>query len=243
MPTNQAPVDATDILIALQSNVVDIRDVFIATIFLVPLLFSIISVIVLQRRYSRRPVTFRHADIFGIRLTMTEVAFRSLFFCLPAALAVDLFPLPFLSPLLVLYGGVLLYTKASKPVEFLQESTSVIERLTAAQQQIQEASGYFQKLATELQTTRLEVDAQQKQKQSLRAEIDQNLSEADAWQKLNEQQKTLVINAARDAINRKTVFQGASFVIVSIVLNLAATIIWALVGSPGRDQMLHMLKH
>jgi predicted transcriptional regulator len=110
------------------------------------------------------------------------------------------------------------------------------------QTQIDDVRLHIEQLATEIHTRQVELEEGERLRLSLREEIEQKLSEVEAWQSLSEQQKKLFVNAAKEAIDRRTSLQMIAVVLSSIALNLAASVLWSLMGSPGAQQLRSMFE-
>ena len=119
------------------------------------------------------------------------------------------------------------------------ESTQdLLDNLQKMQNQINEAKKHIEFLATEALVKQNEVEEKGKLTESLDKQIGNKLEEYKEWEKLSENQKHLVLQAAKEAISLSTIKQQISFAAFTIILNLMATIVWVLVGSPGKETIL-----
>jgi hypothetical protein len=99
-----------------------------------------------------------------------------------------------------------------------------------------------ERLALEVEARQIELEASEKARSSLVAEIDAKLAELNEWRALNENQKNLVLGAAREALNRRSTFQMSTVVLGSILINLLANVIWAMLGQPGGDELRQLFQ-
>lgn len=109
------------------------------------------------------------------------------------------------------------------------------------QTRLSSIQSHIEELTVEIENRIIEVDEKQKLTQSLDEDINKKLKESEEWQNLSDSQKQLVINAAAEAINKKSISQNISFAVGAILLNLVATLIWTLFGNPGRKELADTL--
>lgn len=148
-----------------------------------------------------------------------------------------LLPLPLL-PLLLLYFAFVVIRNPLARRQVTVKSESLLTELAAMQGQLNAVNTRVQELVGEIETSQVELDQTRSVKKSLGEEIESKLAEVENWRKLSDEQKQLFIATVGEALQRRTVFGTAGVIVGSIVLNLAATLIWELLGAPGRERLL-----
>jgi hypothetical protein len=108
------------------------------------------------------------------------------------------------------------------------------------QAQIADAHQHIERIVDEIQVQKAELEEKTKFSSELDAELNSKLEQYDSWKYLTEEQKNLVINAAREALSRRSVLNMFVVALVTVFLNLAATIVWTLAGSPGKQELLDL---
>lgn len=199
-----------------------------------------------RRRTSQHSaVEFYHTSIGGSRIAISKDAFTRIAGWVIAIVWLDQFvPIPFFLPLLIIgaYFWVSRSASTRSTAGISQHSGHLVGALQEMQNQIDAAKSHIEQLASEIYTRQIELEENEKLRTTLRADIEKKLSEVEAWKALTEQQKELFVQAAKEAISRRTSFQMLGVVLGSIALNLAASAIWALMGSPGEQQFLRMIE-
>jgi len=215
-------------------------DWLLITLFVgLPAAFPVVGIWLLRRRAgsSREFVMYRY------RLAGSQIAISKdlLFLILSSGLALwwleYLLPVPLL-PILLLYFGFILVANPAARRQANVKSEALMSELSAMQKQFQAANAKVAELVAELETSSAELNQATSVKESLTREIDTKLKEVENWQKLSEEQKQLFIATVGQALRRRTILGVSGVVIGSIALNLAATLIWELMGAPGRDALL-----
>ena len=103
-----------------------------------------------------------------------------------------------------------------------------------------DAKSHIEQLATEIQLKQVELEEKDKIKKSLHDEIENRLQEVKEWRNLSQKQKSLLIEAAQHALSRTSFFRVFGFVMSTVALNIAATVIWTLLGSPGTERLIEL---
>jgi hypothetical protein len=149
----------------------------------------------------------------------------------------------FVTPVLFFALVVLLLTKGKETrAPIAEKSRELVGSLKRMQSEIAQVTGHVERLALEVEARQIELEASEKARSSLVAEIDAKLAELNEWKALNENQKNLVLGAAREALNRRSTFQMSTVVLGSILINLLANVIWAMLGQPGGDELRQLFQ-
>lgn len=120
-------------------------------------------------------------------------------------------------------------------------SSQLLEEINSMAEQLKAAHARVQQLAGEVELMQAELSRKQTFGESLDREIDSKLKEAKEWNNLTDEQKRLLVESVGEALSNKSVSRTAITIIGSIVLNIAATLIWTLLGSPGKNELLAWL--
>jgi hypothetical protein len=118
-------------------------------------------------------------------------------------------------------------------VSLTGESQQLLDNLRRMQVDAENTRSHIVRLVEEVQLRQAELDEREKYRATIKIEIDEKLKEVEAWRDLSETQKNLVLATAKEAVNRKTSIQIAGVIIGSIILNLAANVVWSLMGQPS----------
>ena len=143
----------------------------------------------------------------------------------------------FVFPTLIILSIYLRVRARTSRVPISESSRDILQRLDKIRTDVADAQHYIDSLLAEIQARSLEVTEKTEQTKKLDLEIAQSLSKYKFWRSLSEVQRSQVIDAARDAVTHQGAGRAVIFVLVTIVLNLAATLIWTLAGAPGRDEL------
>lgn len=123
----------------------------------------------------------------------------------------------------------------SSTQEVVRVIGSMIEGVNDAQFHLERLSAIIKAKEDELGGIKMDADA-------LKKYIEQKLPEAEGLRDLTQAQRNIIseeaAQAASKALRHKTTLDRVSFVVANVVLNLAATVIWTLLGSPGQENFL-----
>jgi hypothetical protein len=185
-------------------------------------------------------VTFYRLGIGGSKFLIPASALASAILWVFPILAVSEF-MSYVTPTLFFVLIALLLTRGKEThAPIAEKSRELVGSLKRMQSEIAQVTDHVERLALEVEARRIELEASEKARSSLVAEIDEKLAELNEWKALNNSQKKLVLGAAREALNRRSTFQMSTIVLGSVLINLLANVIWAMLGQPGGDE-LHQL--
>ena len=145
-------------------------------------------------------------------------------------------------PILAFTIALVLKPKVLGPDDLQGQSAVVLGNLTRIQGEIAETGIHLQHLSTTIQTSQAEIAEKEERRFSLQKEIDRHLADVEAWQALSAEQRELFVGAASEAMRRRTFCQMVAVVGGGLALNVAAAFIWALLGSPGKDQLIEYFR-
>jgi TolA-binding protein len=203
-----------------------------------------LAVVLLYRRSRRSAsadrVVFYHLQVGGSRLLITRRALLHLaVWAIPVIWLTVFLPTYFVLTLVAIPLLVFLRQTAQRSERPLSErSSQLLDNLKDIETQIEQARQHIELMATEIEARQVEVEEKTRMTRTLDEEIDAKLEQYEHWRSMNHEQKQLVIDAARQALSRRSAAQAFSTVLASIILNLVATLIWTLAGSPGRLELI-----
>jgi hypothetical protein len=138
---------------------------------------------------------------------------------------------------LLVWVGYKLFKRQS---QLSTESQEILEALNGMTSKLGETRSYLEHVANLVRAKQLEIDDKDRIKSELEKQIGQKTRESEEWNELTGEQQELVIGAIRRS-QKKGLFGNAGIVIGSITLNIIASLIWTLLGNPGRDEVLRRL--
>ncbi len=165
-------------------------------------------------------------------------------------LIILVFPLLYLNQALELVPEFLVVTgfsfyflfrlvKAVPPLE--SQSQEVLSALDQISSKLADTRAHLEFLANSVRAKQTEVEAQEKIREAIEQDIAKGKLEKETWENFNEKQRALVLGQVREAQRRgavTTIIVG----IGSIALNLVATLLWTLLGNPGKEQILRLTR-
>lgn len=113
-----------------------------------------------------------------------------------------------------------------------------LKRAVLLEQELAAMKSDLDALSNDFRARRIELAQNDALAASLQTSINSKLKEYDTWRKLGDQEKKIFVDAAREAVRRRTLPQLIGAAILAIAINIVATVIWTLVGSPGREDLL-----
>ena len=147
-------------------------------------------------------------------------------------------------PFIIALGlAIIMKPRGFNSDDLQSDSLNILKNLKRIQSDIEATSIHLQNLSTTIQTSQTEIEGKEKRRVALQKEIEKQLRDVDAWQRLSEDQKELFVQAAREAMRRKSFFETAAIVGGGLALNIAASLIWAFMGSPGKGQLVNFFEH
>ncbi len=154
-----------------------------------------------------------------------------------------LIPVLPISPLFVSIALLLILQPVTlKATDATGQSGTVLATLTRVQDDLAAADVHLQSLASSIQTFQREITDKESKKRSLQAEIERQLREVEAWRQLSAEQKEVFVQAARQAMRQRSFLEVAAVVAGGLILNILASLVWVLIGSPGTDEVWSFLK-
>jgi ABC-type multidrug transport system fused ATPase/permease subunit len=222
-------------------------DTLAVILFLVlPLSVPVLGIQFLNWRARRRPsaaVRYYSMSIGGSKVVVSGQALAKI---LLVVIPLYFFgSLVFLSlPLLILLLAWLVFfsTKRSAPSATSEATQSVLEALRKTTQQVESARVHLESLAADVQARQVEVEESERLHENLRKEIEHKLKEVDAWRALTEDQKSVFIGAAREALQKTSTVRIATVALWSVALNIVASAAWSLMGSPGQTELQQLFQ-
>lgn len=195
---------------------------------------------------SKNAVSFYKIKIWNSSISLTRNALYQLIYWVCIFIFLDwILPIPISLPLVLISAfiafSLVKTNSSSNNSNSTSNSQDALSSLKDMQARLSSIQSHIEELAVEIENRKIEVDEKQKLTQSLDEDINKKLKESEEWKTLSESQKQLVINAAAEALNKKSVSQNISIVMGSILLNLVATLIWTLLGNPGRKELMDSL--
>lgn len=118
-------------------------------------------------------------------------------------------------------------------------SQEVLASIDQISSKLAETRGHLEYLANIVRAKQTEVAAQEEIRKSLEASIAAKQREKGAWEDLTEEQRELLLTQIRQA-QKKGATATIMVVIGSIILNLVATLVWTLLGNPGKIEIVQM---
>jgi hypothetical protein len=132
--------------------------------------------------------------------------------------------------------------KAFSSGELQSNSAIVLQNLKRISGDIEATSLHLENLSSTIQVSQAALEEKEGRRVALQREIEKQLRDVEAWQKLSEQQRELFVQAAREAMRRKSFLEAAAVVGGGLALNLAASVVWAFMGSPGKSQLVEFFE-
>ncbi|EGQ8983014.1 hypothetical protein RV040_001435 [Vibrio alginolyticus] len=185
-----------------------------------------------------------HSTLYRYRIAGHEVAITGGLLKLAGVTVLSIWWLEWIMPLpllpIFLVALFFLFNKNKNESKNIASKTSsqLLEEINSMAEQLKTAHARVQQLAGEVELTQAELTRKQDFGESLDREIDSKLKEAEEWNNLTDEQKKLLVQSVGEAVSNKSVSRIVVAIVGSIVLNIAATLIWTLLGSPGKDDLL-----
>ena len=155
----------------------------------------------------------------------------------PFALFSGIFPDFLVFPVILIVLGGLIYRFANQDSHLSEESKEILNALNEMTSKMSESGLFLEHLANLVRTKQLEIEQKEKIRTELENQIGEKSREKEAWDNLTAKQQDLVIQAIKKSQSRSIVLT-MGVLIGSVVLNIVATVIWTLLGNPGRDELL-----
>jgi hypothetical protein len=121
------------------------------------------------------------------------------------------------------------------------QSQEVLDALTEMSSRLTESRLHLEHLANLVKAKQIEVDEKERIRVELEKQIDEKSRETKELEKLSETQKELIVNVVRKS-QKPTVIDTTGIIISSVALNLLATLIWTIMGNPGKDELINQMK-
>lgn len=128
---------------------------------------------------------------------------------------------------------------ASSPLQ--QTTQSILNELEATATTLGTSRANIQHVVDLVSAKARELEEKEVKSRALAEAIARKAEEAAAYDTLNDQQKDLLAAVVKKAQQRSGLVT-AGIILGSLSVNLAATVIWVLVGSPGREKLLQPLQ-
>lgn len=211
-----------------------------------PILFSAIGLFALGRWHN--PALDTPITVGQLWQQVLDLSFslRKIFF-----LALLIFPLifffqilGFIPPsLIVLIFFVWLMRRIALSMPKLSDrSLEAIEALNEMAANLNQSQIHVKQLINVIKEKQLEID----EKESLFADLMSNIAEKEEevtqWESLTQQQQDLLLQSVKRAQSRGF-FTASVAVVGSVILNLVATLLWTLMGNPGREAIIQRVSN
>ncbi|GBL02584.1 hypothetical protein [Vibrio harveyi] len=192
--------------------------------------------------YLNRHGSIDHSPLYRYRIAGHEVAITGGLLKLTGVTVVSIWWLEWIMPLpllpIFLVALFFLFKKSESKYVVSKTSSQLLEEINSMADQLKTAHARVQQLAGEVELTQAELNRKQSFGESLDREIDSKLKEAEEWNSLTDVQKKLLVQSVGEVVSNKSVSRIVVAIVGSIVLNIAATLIWTLLGSPGKAELL-----
>ncbi len=196
-----------------------------------------------RRRWSWRNEVIYHYLIGGSRISITRGAlYGVIIWIIPLIWAEYLLPLFFL-PVTTVPLVVLLLLGRRRSVSVLDERLrNLLESYRSTSTTPQEAAQIAQAIGAELTLRSADLEDRTLRNRTLEEAISAKYREYESLRTLTDEQKRILISATGEVLNRRSAARTLAAAFIAVMLNLIATIIWTLAGSPGREKILQLFK-
>jgi hypothetical protein len=152
--------------------------------------------------------------------------------------------LPFSFALIVAIVGLLSLAKTRelKSENSRDETQALLEKLSGMQGEISAVKDHVAVLGRNVAIAQSELETKEAAKAALERLIEQKADEAKGWQQMTEAQRNAYLEVAVSAMakeSRGTFWWG---LLLGFVINLVASLTWALMGNPGKDEILQKIE-
>lgn len=121
-------------------------------------------------------------------------------------------------------------------------SLEAIEALNEMAENLSQSQIHVNQLINVIKEKQLEIDEKERLFADLTSNIAEKEEEVAQWESLTQQQKDLLLQSVKKAQSRGFFTAGVA-VVGSVVLNLVATLLWTLMGNPGREAIIQRVSN
>ena len=190
---------------------------------------------------SSTGLTFYRFEVGGSQLSISKKALNyALIWLIPILWFSMLIPFLFLPVVIFPFWFIIFRARKKTDIPLSESTKSLTDNLSNKQTQITDAHQHIERIVNEIQVQKAELEEKTKISKELDAELNSKLEQYDSWKNLTDEQKKLVISAASEALDRRSVLNMVVVAFVTIFLNLAATVVWTLAGSPGKQELIDL---
>jgi hypothetical protein len=204
-----------------------------------PLLVMIPGVLIL--RYSKKSALDEPFDIDFIWYRLRSFQFTPRRFAQVALLVLpilnlDSLGLPGVNLLWYTFWAIVIGRILVENPRLPRDTHEVLENLEATTSTIGAVRSNLEHLIAKLSTAAADLATKEQQRAEIEGTISRLSKESEAFKTLTDQQKQLVAESFQVSFKKSPV--GVMGVVLgSVVLNLLATLIWTLMGNPGKDEI------
>lgn len=230
----------------MKMNEIGLYILYIIVILFGPILLMFpIWTKLLKNKYGPQKILILHIGKTKIvstqKILVTSLLTIAFLFCLDYIL-----PIPFSTFILIFILSAVISNKleiVDKGDFLATDSNQLKKELKDSLDKIKASISSIESLAVELETKSIELTEKGSHSKQLDKDIETKLNEYESWKKLSEEEKQLFISAVDKTVNKKGTINFIVIVIGSIALNLAANLIWSLMGNPDKPTLLDFLKY
>ena len=213
----------------------------ILLIILSPFVIAFVFALVIYKRKSPKldkPLNLGRLwfQLLNSSFTVRQAVVVLLLF-IPYTIWSGIFPGFFVFPIILIAIAYFLYRLANRESKLSDESKEVLDALNEMVSKVGESRLHVEHLANLVRTKQLEIEQKEKIRTELETQIGEKSREKEAWDNLTQKQQELVIQAIKKS-QSKNVVVNISIILGSLSLNIIATVIWTLLGNPGRDELI-----
>ena len=182
-------------------------------------------------------------NLFSSRLLLTRSSALQVALLLVLFLSLEQF-LPVSYALLVPLLGALLLLRV-KPVTATAvdgDTLALLRRLSSMQTEIAAAVAHVQRLSQTVDQTQAHLTVKEREKAALDITIQARAKEARLWSDMTQEQKQAFTAATAAVVAKSTRGQFFWGLLLGFVLNLLASTTWALMGNPGKQEIIANLE-
>ncbi|MCA0940863.1 hypothetical protein LCM28_13360 [Salipiger pacificus] len=147
-------------------------------------------------------------------------------------------PLPLLPILLVTF--LILFQRQVAQDGLSASSGELLTEISSMAKQLETTHRRVQSLANQVKLAENEIQRKAQYQKTLDGEIEDRLKQVAEWKSLSDDQKRLFLDTVGEAVSRRSTYRIFLAIVSSIALNIVATLIWTLLGSPGKEDILNL---
>lgn len=217
------------------------KEIIILIIGLPSLIFLTIFLYIRSKTFKNKPKKIYHLILFSkeIILSKNDLTVIVVLFCFFSwlSLFIDI-AFAILITIIIAFLFPIAAIQIRKPSDTKYITEKLIQKLSSIESEIDIVKQQFSVLQVDLSEAQIAVEQKQKIKEELENQIIANKKSAETWAAMNEEQKNLVSQTTVDAISSKLKGEFWPGLILGFVINILATLVWTLLGNPGKDELV-----